>query len=309
MDLRQIRTFVHIAELRSFTRSATFLHVSQPALSRQIRLLEEELNLKLFHRFGHGVELTIDGIDFLERCQRMLADFESLRHDFLLKGKSSTASGAVSIGLPVPATRFISAEFLEDLRTAYPMVQVRIAEGFSALLHEWLLSGSLDLAILFEPRPSKILTHEPLLVEDLCAIRSVKSINAGQTFMEAQELQSTPLVLPHRPHVLRDLLDGLQFTKPHIIEVSATSVMVELARCGLGTAILPQASVDVAQRAGDVVALPIINPALSWKVSVCYSSTRSLTPAAEVVLELLRAEVTKKVRSGSWTARLVGRNS
>jgi LysR family nitrogen assimilation transcriptional regulator len=82
MDIRKIRTFVHIAELGSYSRAATFLHVSQPALSRQMRLLEGELNLSLFHRHGHGVELTDEGLAFLDRCRDVLMDFEQLRQDF-----------------------------------------------------------------------------------------------------------------------------------------------------------------------------------------------------------------------------------
>src|SRR3546814_17248555 len=82
MDIRKIRTFVYVSELKSFTRASVFLHISQPALSRQIRLLEEEVGVKLFVRSGHGVELTEQGTIFLDRSVGFLSQFASLRADF-----------------------------------------------------------------------------------------------------------------------------------------------------------------------------------------------------------------------------------
>jgi LysR family transcriptional regulator, nitrogen assimilation regulatory protein len=300
MDLRQIKTFVHIADLRSFTRAAAFLHLSQPALSRQMRLLEQELRLKLFNRRGHGIELTNEGIAFLGRCQDILSEFEQLRQDFQSRGAKKSAMGTVSIGLPVPATRFATPRLLAAARESHPGLSVRFVEGFSALLHEWLLSGSLDLAILFEPRTSKILTSEPLLVEDLYAIVAAKKTPRRSQFLEAQELQSTTLILPHRPHILRDLVDSLQLKQQSVMEVDSTSLMIELARAGVGTTILPRGSVEHAVRARDVVALPIVNPPLSWQVTVCYSRLRPLNLGTKVTLDLLRKEITRKVKMGEW---------
>ena len=303
MDLRQIRTFVHIGELRSYTRAATFLRVSQPALSRQMRLLEAELNLTLFARHVRGVELTNEGLAFLDRCRNLLMEFEQLRDDFRSRATKKTATGTVGIGLPVPATRFVTTQLLDEVRRDYPGLSVRLVEGFSGLLHEWLLSGSLDLAILFEQRTTKILTSKPLLVEDLFAIRSAKDVNRKRQFVNAQELQSMPLILPHRPHILRDLVDSLQLKKVQIMEVDSTSLMVDLARNGKGMTILPQGSVELSVRTGDVVALPIVNPTLSWQVSVCYSSVRPLTLGAKVMLDLIRREISRKVSTGEWVSR------
>jgi LysR family transcriptional regulator, nitrogen assimilation regulatory protein len=309
MDIRKIRTFVHIAELGSYSRAAGFLHVSQPALSRQMRLLEEELSLTLFYRHGHGVELTNQGLAFLDRCRDVLTDFEQLRLDFQSRGTNTAAMGSVSIGLPVPATRFATPRLLEAATKAYPGLSVRFVEGFSTLLNEWLLSGSLDLAILFEPRATRILTSKPLLSEDLFAIVSASSPHRNRKFFDARELRSTTLILPHRPHILRDLVDSLHFGEVDVMEVDSTSLMVELARVGKGITILPQGSVDLPVRAGDVLALPIINPTLSWQVSVSYSNVRPLTLGARVMLDLMRKEIGSKVASGEWaSSRLIRPN-
>lgn len=265
-----------------------------------MRLLEAELRFKLFHRHGHGVELTNEGMAFLDRCQHVLNDFEQLRNDFRSHRSGKVVMGNVCIGLPVPATRFATPRLLATAREAHPGLSVRFVEGFSTLLHEWLLSGSLDLAILFEPRTSKILSSTPLLFEDLFAVSAAKYAPKNPKFIEAQDLSSTTLILPHRPHVLRDLVDGLHLPRESYMEIDSTSLMIELARTGNGTTILPRGSVESALRSGNLVALPIVNPTLSWQVSVCYSNVRPLSLGAKVMLNLMRKEITQKVISGEW---------
>jgi LysR family nitrogen assimilation transcriptional regulator len=305
MDFRQLRTFVHIAELHSFTRASASLHVSQPALSRQMRLLEEELGIKLLHRYGHGVKITEDGRMFLDRCRQLISEFEGLKRDFQAHGRDATTTGSVSVGLPVPATRFLGSTFIGDFNTHYSGIALRIVEGFSAMLHEWLLSGSLDLAIIYGPTRSKILTSEPVLVEDLYAITAATPENRLRTSISATELASGPLILPNRPHILRDLVDQLPFKCPSFIEVGAITMMIELARAGKGYSILPHSAVDAAIAAGDIVALPIHGPNLSWEVSICYSNLRPLSAPAEVMRRLIRKELIRMVIEGHWTARLI----
>ena len=167
MDIRQIRTFVYVSELKNFTRASAFLHVSQSALSRQIRLLEEEVGAKLFHRLGHGVELTEQGKALLERCVRFLNQFASLREDFKSNSAKSERMGRVRIGLPVPATRFVGEKFLTNLKLRHPGITLEVVEGYNPLIHEWLLSGSIELAILYGSTASTVLKRELLAVEDL----------------------------------------------------------------------------------------------------------------------------------------------
>jgi LysR family nitrogen assimilation transcriptional regulator len=301
VDLKQIRAFAHIAELRSFTRAAAFLHISQPALSRQMRLLEEELKMKLFQRQTHGVELTNEGLAFFNRCREVLTNFEQLRQDFSpAQGTRLSVMGSVSVGLPVPASRFATPRLLAAARDAYPGLSVRFVEGFSGLLHEWLISGSLDIAILFEPRTSKILTSKALLMENLFAICKPDNAFGGQAFIEAKDLGTMPLILPHRPHILRELVDSLHLNHVEVVEIDSASLMIELAASGIGITILPRESVSHAVRAGDVIALPILNPTLSWQVTVCYSNVRPLSLGARVVLDLLRKDISHRVTSGEW---------
>jgi LysR family nitrogen assimilation transcriptional regulator len=304
MDFRQIRSFVHVADLCSFTKASAFLGISQPALSRQMRLLEEELGTQLFHRTGHGVSLTLTGLALLERCTKLLNEFESIRRDFATSATKSRVTGSVGIGLPIPIAQYFAQPFLQNFQARFPGISLRIVEGFSALLHEWVLSGSIELAISYGPRPSKALKTSLLLNEDLYAIGAATAENRAKGALTPTELGLCNMILPHRPHVLRDVVDQLDITPKSVIEADALTLMLELASTGHGYTLLGLNAVKHAVAAGKVVAIPIHKPSLNWDLSVCYSSLRPMNDATKSVITAMREEFRRLVRNGEWIARL-----
>ncbi|GGC76660.1 LysR family transcriptional regulator [Chelatococcus reniformis] len=309
MDFRRVRYFVHVADLRNMTRAAAVLGISQPALSRQMQLLEAELGTKLFHRHGHGVVLTANGALFLDRCAHLLNQFEDVRSLFQNRPGRSQITGAVGIGMPVPVIRMFADPFVARFSEAYPGISLRMAEGFSALLHEWLLSGSMDLAMLYGVRPSKVLIQEKLLAEDLFLMSAPDEPFArphGRTYL--REIGETPMILPHRPHVLRDLVDQCGMEPSSVIEVDALTLMVELASAGKGVTLLPIHAVDHLAR-GKIAATPLADKGMSWDVTLCYSSLRPLSEAAQETYRAVRAEVHRLVEDGRWIARLAAAGS
>jgi LysR family transcriptional regulator, nitrogen assimilation regulatory protein len=304
MDLRQMRSFVHVAELRSFSRAAAFLNVSQPALSRQMRLLEEELGAKLFHRTGRGVALTDAGALLLDRSARILGEVEDMRGELNGGRSASGLAGAVSIGVSVNVSPLL-AGFLARCRKLHPGLSVRVVEGFSALLHEWLLTGAVDFAVLYGPRPSRVIRSDSLLAEDLYAIGVASAENRARRAVSPAELATAPLILPHRPHVIRELVQQTGVQPAEIIEVDAPGLQIELARAGRGWAILPLTCVTTHLAAGQVCAVPIHQPSLSWTATLSQSALKPLTAPAAAAFKLLREEVAALVKSGRWPARLV----
>lgn len=305
MEVRHLRSFVHVAELRSLTRAAAFLRISQPALSRQMRLLEAELKTTLFHRHGHGVTLTHAGELLFERCTPLLTEFENLRQDITGPGrKVRNVSGTVSVGVPISVSSMLAHPFLETCRDLYPGITLKLVEGFSSLINEWLLSGSIELAILYGPPSGNVVTHVPLLTEDLFAIGAATPENRHRPFFRPRELTRQRLILPHRPHPIRELALQAGIKSTNVIEVDALGIMVELARTGTGYTILPAPAVSSEAAAGTVVRTPIRDPALSWPVSLCYANWRPLSPAAQAVFRMLRSEVASLVHQGRWCGRL-----
>ncbi len=304
MDFRQMRYFVHVADFRNITRAASMLRISQPALSRQMQLLEQELGTKLFHRQGHGLAMTADGALFLDQCVTLLNQFEEVKSLFQRRRESSELTGAVGIGMPVPMIQMFATPFLSEFTRNYPGILLRMAEGFSALLHEWLLSGSMDLAMLYGMSTSKVLVQERLLVEDVSLMAPVgMSFSQDGAPIFLHEIGDTPMILPHRPHALRDIVDQTGFKPSDVIEVDALTLMTELVREGKGVTLLPNLSIKhTGER--DVAVMPLSDPGMNWDVTLCYSSLRPLSDAAEEVRRAIRAEVRRLVLTGRWQARL-----
>ena len=119
MDLKQLRYFVHIAELGSFTRAASFLSVAQPALSRQIRALEVELRQTLFERNGRGIKLTEPGKRLLARSRGILQQVDNARED--MESARGAASGHLAIGLAPSVSRALTAPLVAAFRERFPV--------------------------------------------------------------------------------------------------------------------------------------------------------------------------------------------
>lgn len=299
MDLKQMRAFVHVADQRSFSRAASVLRTTQPSLSRQIRQIESELGTKLLHRHGHGVALTGAGAILFERCKRILSDVEDLRGE--VASQRPGVTGLTTLGVPAPMAWRFADPFLDRFSKQFPGVTLRIVEGFSGFLHDWLLSGIVDLAIMYGPRQSKIIDATQLLIEDLYAIGPP---NDGRKVISVEELAAYPLILPHPPHVIRSLIHDAGLQPARLIEVDSLSLMVELAHQGKGFSLLPMTAVRQEILSGYVSTIAIEKPALSWGVTLCKNDLRPISPATEVLFAHIKIEVADMVLTGRWDARL-----
>jgi len=295
-----MRVFVHVADQRSLSKAGAVLKLSQSAVSRQISRFEEAVGAKLFHRHGHGVALTDAGAHLFRRCKRILADVETLESD-VWKQARLDVTGSVTLGVPAPMAARLAGPFLDHFAEKYPGVSLRIVEGFSSFLHEWLLGGTIDLAILYGPRPSTIVDATELLEENLFAIGPPDY--RDRDHIDLEELNRHPFIVPHVPHVIRSIVGDTGIQPARYVEVDALSLMVELAHQGKGFSLLPLTAVRQELLSGYVSALPITGLDLSWSVSLCRNDLRPMTPAMQVLYDHVREEVAAMVRSGQWTAR------
>src|SRR6478672_2824877 len=147
MDIRELRSFIHVARAGSFSRAASELYIAQPALSRQIAKLEEEIGVPLLTRYGRGVRLTAAGARLLERA-------EMITHMVSETGEQVRASadeerGHLAVGLPPTIGMLIGAELIRDFRARWPRVALHVREGLSSSLQEWVLDKRVDLAVVY----------------------------------------------------------------------------------------------------------------------------------------------------------------
>ena len=307
MELRRIKSFVEVADCQSFTRAGGRLAIAQSALSRQIRDLETELGAVLLHRTGRGVQLTDAGRTFLERARKLLSDAEQLVAETKL---IENGGGTVHLGVPPSVSQILLPPLINRLRREKPQLRLRVVEGFSGHICEWLLAGRLDLAVLYRSPATATLLADLLLSEDLCLVSPPTSDWARRKTVRLADVATLPLALPSRPHGLRLLLEkaceksGTAFAVE--IEVDAFSTMKELAQSGLAYTVLPICAVAEEMRQGKLAATRIVDPPVSRELVFVSSGQRLHTRAAKDVARMLRQQVSELISTGRWQARIVG---
>ena len=177
MELRQLRYFVGISEAGSLLKASARLHIAQPALGQQMAALEQELGAKLFDRSSRGVTLTEAGRTFLEHARLVLADVERARG--AVRESAAVPSGDVAIGLPTTVAQVATVPILKACREQLPQVHLKLVEAYSGFVHEWLLSGRLDVALLFGDQAEPAVAKRPLLDDRLAFVSGGRSGSAG----------------------------------------------------------------------------------------------------------------------------------
>lgn len=300
MDLKQLAYFVRVAELGSFTRAAVVLDVAQPALSRQVRLLEVELRQSLLLRNGRGVSTTAAGKLLLEHGRAILHQVQHARE--ALGRVRGAVVGQVVLGLPPSLARILTVPLLREFCRHYPESSLSIREGLSVTMQEALALGRLDLALVYNPAPAPELEFEPLLEEELFLVarkapgsraRGVRAGRARAGSTPLRELARLPLVIPSRPNAIRMQVEaelanlGLH---PNIaLEVDGISAIHDLVADGAGVAVLSQSAVSTFQRPDAFTVRRIVEPVMRCKVAIASSSRRPATLIQRAVAELLRA--------------------
>ena len=207
MDLRQLRTFLAVAELGSLRQAALRLRIAETALSRQMRLLEADLGLPLFRRHGRGLSLTEGGQVLRDRAAPLLHGMENLRDE--MRGLQGQISGAVSIGLPWLLLERLSGALARGFIPAHPAVGIRFIGGFADHLQDAMLSGEADLALIFDPAPARALRLTPLFREEMRLVAHAAEGYRPEAPLPFRRLGEVPLVLPGPRNPFRQRLERL----------------------------------------------------------------------------------------------------
>ncbi|HET7166131.1 MAG TPA: LysR family transcriptional regulator [Pseudolabrys sp.] len=243
MDLRRVRSFVTVAEQGSVSKAALRLHITQPALSRQIQDFQRELGLKLFERVGRGIVLTSEGEQLLTECRALLTHAETIgeRARTLQRGDTGTLKVAAS---PVQIEAVLSG-FLHRYAERFPKVDLRVIEAVGPDILGMLERGDIHLGILLhavqaEDRPFGRYVVPP--VELLAVCQPSFQLKFGKT-IDIRALAPYPLLLLDSGFVVRKTFDAvcrLAKIKPKIVmESRAPSNLLALAEAGHGIAVVP----------------------------------------------------------------------
>lgn len=293
MDLHRLRSFVAIAEQRSFSKAASLLRIAQPALSRQIKLLEEELGVPLLVRTGRGAVPTAAGEVLADHARRLLRGAADLAE--AVRGAGTEPSGPLSLGVPSSLGMALLPLLGLACRQRYPKLRLHLVEGFSASIHEWILSGRLDMAILYETSAMGPLVMTPLLEEEIVLVGPAGAFSTNARVPPAM-ISALPLVLPARPHRLRLMIDSLALAHgcplDPVLEIDALPALIGAVRLGGMHTLLPYAPVADMVGRGELAVAAIASSLTTRRLSLARPTDKVASPAAQalegLVVELVR---------------------
>ena len=295
MDLKQLEYFLTVVKTHGFSNAASVKGLTQPALSRQIARLEDDLGMRLLVRNGRGVELTEAGESFVEHAQAILDRVEQARADMTQRQRSPR--GKITVGLPPRVALTITTDLVISFRERFPDAAISVAEALSVPLREWLINGRVDVAVLFDPPPSPALNFETLAQEPLVMV-SQQALPDPIRFSEAVE---HAMVLPSGPHALRQLIE--MAARPRklnlrvVAEVDSVQAVLPLVKQGLACTLVPISAVKNWADRGQTSVSRVIAPSIRNKLVLAQAKARPDTPVTRATKEFLRELVRKHYAS------------
>jgi LysR family cyn operon transcriptional activator len=280
MNLRHLHAFAAIVDVGGLAKAATRLHLSQPALSRQIQALEADLGVALFDRIGRRVQLTSQGEDLLLRSRRLLAEAESLGER--ARELKSGETGILRVAATPQVIENLLADFLVRYRRRHPDVEVHLVEDGGARLIGRLERGEVHLSIT----PAGMTRFEGRLLYPIHVVAALPASHrlARRPLLEIAELEDESLLLPQRGFGSREWFDiacDIAHVRPRVLlESAAPHTLVALAATDYAIAILPS---NVRVPRDSVRAIPLVHRGASigrW-THVAWDPQRFLAPYAE----------------------------
>jgi LysR family nitrogen assimilation transcriptional regulator len=305
MDIRQLRYFVGVLEAKSLNKASVLLHVAQPALSTQIRNLERELGVKLLDRHARGIAPTKAGERLGQHAYQLLRQVDRVRHD--LSGYATAPSGDLVMSVAPSIPRSVTAAIAERCRREFPDVQLRIVERWRQQAQADRLTAG--LALTFHPEKGAPFSREPLVQDELVLVGPADE-GPGRPEIGLGEVFQQPLILPSRPHCLRQLVEAAALSGGHELriacEVDSFEVIKELVERNVAKAILPIAYVWHAMQDHKLKVAKIRNPRLQRTLYMLHSSRHVRSSAIDPICSMIRAVIFECTDRESFGWRKIG---
>lgn len=306
MDSRRLTYFLTIAEEGSINRAATVLGIAQPALSRQVRLLEEELGVTLLHRTARGVQLTDDGERLRAATAAPLRQLElAMRY---AGSPLARIERGLHLGLITTASDLLTTPLLDTLTTAFPKVMFRITVAGPDDLAKELLRGTIDIAITVPPADDRLFFGN-LLSEELVVVAAADSGLRPDVPVTFEQLVAHDLVLPASRAGIRASIENTALRLKHTvisrIGTDSLAATLTLVGDGHGWAVLPRSACRSELESQRLRWAPLVEPALDQRLAIAVTASTELPRGfTQKVTEVLHDEAARLVRSGTWVAEL-----
>lgn len=288
LTLKQLRYFEAVAKFGHFGNAADACGISQPALSMQIKDLEEGLGVQLFERAARQVRLTAFGEDFAPRARDILRSVEEV--EGLARVAQNRLSGRLRIGVIPTIAPYLLPSFIGHLTLAHPELDLHVRETLTPRLIAELAEGRIDTAIVALPVSEPAFTEVAVFEEDFVLIRPAQ--DAGLPVPDPQDLQKMQLLLLEEGHCFRDqalsfcnLRSGLQREG---LDGSSLTTLVQLVAAGIGVTLIPDMAVPVETRLADVSVARFAAPRPTRTIGMIWRKTSPLSGQLREVAEIVK---------------------
>lgn len=289
MDYRHLKYFMEVAQQKSFSKAARNLHISQSAISRMIKSLEEELGVTLFIRNAKTVEITAPGTIFYNYAKRCLFVFEHLKSDF--ENEFKLKQDTIEIGLPPITDAHVFAKLLGEFKRTYPQIAIKLYEHGSKVIESSVQEGIIDVGIICTI-PNKDFESFFLSEDEMCVV-----MPKGYPLEENKEvpmklLADYPLVLYRDDFNLHDDIltncKKIGFSPRVVFETSQRELMLQTVASGLGVAILPSRLCPRNSETSRVVTRVMTEPLMTHHLYAIWKKGRFLSRAARLWIEFTK---------------------
>ncbi len=306
MDFRRFEHFLKIAELGSLSRAADRMRIAQPALSRQIKMLEDEAGTPLFVRHRRGVQLTPAGEALRQQIAGPVRQIRQAFDD--LRSRSMEGGGQIALGLPPTVSYILAGRLARRVAEQAPNISLRIVEGYAGHLIDWLQRGEVDVALLYGPASDYQMKVTDILYEDLVLVGPAISSLDPEKPVSLQDVAKLSLVLPSHPHGLRLVVEAAA-AKARVklnvrYEADSFLVLKELTAFGLGYTVLPISAFGRELASNALSYAPLGHPPIIRQLVLGLPTEEKLTRSSRIVVGLLRDEIAFLVKTGEWRAQL-----
>ena len=302
ITIRQIQSFLNVADLGSFTRAAEKMHTTQPALSQQVRDLETELGIRLFDRTTRRVELTEGGAEFRNIAAKIIEDLESASRN--AHELAERKRGRVIVAVPPLLAAAVVPRAIADFRKKYPGIEVRLIEARTDQIVDNVRSGQVDCGLGTFHAGEEGISSTLLARDSLMVFCTSNHPLAQQQAVNWRELDGLPLITLTRDSGIRLLVEvGFETARIRLVpayEIGQVTTALAMVEAGLGIAVLPTYAWAGA-RAMKISATALI-PGIARDITMITRTGRSIAPAVSAFARFLARYTNVSVPGGAAAA-------
>ncbi|WP_448701548.1 LysR family transcriptional regulator [Mucilaginibacter sp. AW1-3] len=287
--LHHFRLIDTISREGTLTKSASALHLTQSALSHQLKELEREMDIQVFDRKGKKMQLTEEGTRFLQSAQKILAEIRSLEED--IQNSKNGKTGKINISTQCYTTYHWLPGIIKSYRVDSPDINIHIVSEATKRPLEYLLRGELDVALVRTQMVNNKISYQPVFEDQLMAILPAGHPLAKKEHIEIADFQDTELILPaydpsYQDTPLIESLIQIQHVRPkNLHRIHYTDATIEMVNAGLGISVMADWIIKPYLDSKDIVARPLI-PTIGKRA--WYAATCSQSPAIHNFVQCLK---------------------